>query len=329
MNGQSLDTVSSVSRRIWSATRSRGIGAPTDAFCSAPCPRCVSAVSTTSVFSCTRSATCSPDHTCQSLPEPQELGGNSTGLADEARRRRRRTACRPACPASGSARSTRSSHTGPSYHQWPNSSVSNAATTCAGRPMRSDSATQPAADHVDEVGDVGVDRVLGALGIVGRLVVRGHVAAGDPGRLEAGDVVVGVEVAIGGVPGIAGLRRPHPVADLQVATERDDVGVADRPAQRGVAVQRRAVDHEMPDAGGGVVVFHAGRVRAFGRPDAGRACARSAAARRPDPRAARTRAAADSAAAGTDAPAVRRAARWCRRRSARAAAGCRRAATAW
>ena len=55
------------------------VGAPTAASAPAPCPRCVSAVSTTSVLSCTRSATCSPAHTCQSLPEPQELGGNSTG----------------------------------------------------------------------------------------------------------------------------------------------------------------------------------------------------------------------------------------------------------
>ena len=115
-----------------------------------------------------------------------------------------------------------------------------------------------------------VDRAVGALGVVGRLVLRRHVAAGDAGRLEAGDVVVGVEVAVGGVTGIAGLRRPHPVADLQIAPERDDVGVADRPAQRGVAVQRRAVDHEVADARCGVVVFHARRVGALGRPDAGR-----------------------------------------------------------
>ena len=43
-------------------------------------------------------------------------------------------------PASGSRRSTRSSQRGPSNHQCPNSSVSKAATTSAGRPMRSDSA---------------------------------------------------------------------------------------------------------------------------------------------------------------------------------------------
>ncbi len=83
-------------------------------------------------------------------------------------------------------------------------------------------------------------------------------------------MVVGVEVAVGGVTGIAGLRRPHPVADLQVAAERDDVGVADRPAQRGVAVQRRAVDHEVADTRCGVIDFHAGRVRALRRPDARR-----------------------------------------------------------
>src|SRR6478735_7465690 len=107
MNGQSLDTVNS-------------------------------AVSTTSLFNWTRSATISPAHTCQSLPEPQELGGNSTGeptkpsafASDSVPTR---------TPAAGSARSTRSSQTGPSYHQWPNNSVSKAATTWAGLPMRSDS----------------------------------------------------------------------------------------------------------------------------------------------------------------------------------------------
>ena len=267
MNGQSLDTVSSVSRRIWSATKSRGGGAPTDALWSSALSTVVSAVSTTSVLSCTMSATCSPDHTGQSLPEPQELGGNSTGLptnpsataSDSVPTR---------TPAAGSARNTRSSHTGPSYHQWPNSSVSNAAIDVRGPADAFALGGQPPAHHLDEVGDVPVDGMVSALGVVGRLVVRRHVAAGDPGRLEPGDVVVGVEVAVGGVAGIAGLRRPHPVADLQIASERDDVGVADRAAQRGVAVQRRTVDHEVPDTGGGVVVLHAGRVCAFRRPDA-------------------------------------------------------------
>ena len=269
MNGQSLDTVSSVSRRIWSATTSRATGAPTDAFCSNALSTVLSAVSTTSVFSCTRSATFSPDHTDQSLPEPQELGGNSTGLpvnpsataSDSVPTR---------MPAAGNARNTRSSHTGPSYHQWPNSSVSNAAITCAGRPIRSLSVTSRLAHHLDEIGDVSVDRALGARGVVGRLGIRGDVAAGDAGRLEAGHMVVGVEVAVGGMTGIAGLRRPHPVADLQIATERDDIGIADRTPKRRVSVQRRAVHHEMPDTGCGVIEFHAGGVCAFRRPDAGR-----------------------------------------------------------
>ena len=50
-----------------------------------------------------------------------------------------------------------------------------------------------------------VDGVVGALRVVGGLLLGGDVAAGDAGRLEAGDVVVGVEVAVGGVAGIAGL----------------------------------------------------------------------------------------------------------------------------
>src|SRR3954469_13891563 len=141
MNGQSLDTVRSVSLRIWSATMSRETGSPTDEFCSNALSTVLSAVSTTSVLSCTRSATFSPAHTDQSLPEPQELGGNSTGLpvkpsataSDSVPSR---------MPAAGSACTTSSSHTGPSYHQWPNSSVSNAAITCAGLPIRPLSVTR-------------------------------------------------------------------------------------------------------------------------------------------------------------------------------------------
>ena len=83
-------------------------------------------------------------------------------------------------------------------------------------------------------------------------------------------MVVGVEVAVGGVSGITRLRGPHPVAHLQVATERDDVGAGDRSAERGVAVQRRTVDHEVRHTGRGVSVLHPRRVCALGRPDAAR-----------------------------------------------------------
>jgi hypothetical protein len=65
---------------------------------------------------------------------------------------------------------------------------------------------QPSADHANEVGDVDVDRAVGTLGIVGRLGLRRHIAPGDPGGFQAGSVVVGVEVAVGGMPGVAGFR---------------------------------------------------------------------------------------------------------------------------
>ena len=80
------------------------------------------------------------------------------------------------------------------------------------------------ADDIDEIGDVGVDRLLGARRVIRRLLVRRHVATRHASGLHAGVVVVGVEVAVCGVPRVAGLRRPHAVADLQVAAERDDVG---------------------------------------------------------------------------------------------------------
>ena len=160
--------------------------------------------------------------------------------------------------------------------------------------MRSALGDEPLPHDVDEVGDVDVDRTVRALRVVRRLGVRRHIAARDAGRLEAGDVVVGVEVAVGGVAGIARLRRPHPVTHLQVAAEGDDIGVTDRPAKRRVAVQRRAVDHEVADTRCGVIDFHA-RARTRTRaPRCLSACVRSAAGRRPVPRAARTLAVAGS-----------------------------------
>ena len=125
-------------------------------------------MSTTSALSATRSATFVPDQTCQSLPEPQELGGNCTGAPTNPSSSAS-LSVPTRTPASGSARSSRASQIGPSYHQWPNNSVSKAATTWAGRPMRSDSLIEPLADQVDEVGDVGVDGAVGALRVIGRL----------------------------------------------------------------------------------------------------------------------------------------------------------------
>ena len=127
---------------------------------------------------------------------------------------------------------------------------------------------EAAAHDVDEIGHVRVDRSFGAGRVVWRLLVRRHVTSGHPRRLETGVVTIGVEVAVRGVPGVARLRRPHPVADLKVTAERDDVGIAHRTAQRGIAVQRRPVDHEVADSGCGVVDFHARRICTLRCPDA-------------------------------------------------------------
>ncbi len=86
-------------------------------------------------------------------------------------------------------------------------------------------------------------------------------------------MVVGVEVPVGRVTGVPGLRRPHAVAHLEIATERDDVGAPDRPTGGRVAAQRGSVDHEVRHARGGVPAFHAGRVAALGCPDPGRGVA--------------------------------------------------------
>ncbi len=186
---------------------------------------------------------------------------------------------------------------------------------------------QSRAHHLDEVGHVRVDGVVGALGVVRRLVLRGHGAARHPGRLEAGEVVVGVEVAVGGVARVARLRRPHPVAHAQVASERDHVGACHRSAEGGVAVQRRAVDHEVRHARRGVVGLPCLARTHIRVPRCPWACGRNVDGRRQGPRAARTRATAGGAAAGRGAPVGRRATRCCRRRSAGATAGCRRGAT--
>ncbi|MBE0691295.1 MAG: alanine dehydrogenase, partial [Anaerolineae bacterium] len=75
--------------------------------------------------------------------------------------------------------------------------------------------------------DVAVDHRIGALRVVGLLVLAGHGFAGHPGRLEPGCVIVGVEIAIRGVPRIPRFRGPHPVADGQVTAEGQDVAGAD------------------------------------------------------------------------------------------------------
>ena len=183
---------------------------------------------------------------------------------------------------------------------------------------------QPVAHQADEVGDVDVDGAVGS--DAGRRGALCSESTPRPvtGRFEAGEVVVGVEVAVGGVAGVPGLRRPHPVADLQIAAEGQHVvsptgrpgavsPCSDGPSTMKWPTRRRRsrvpsrVRRRIP----------APRCRPGG-PVAGR--------RRRALRSANSRSR-GAAAAGTDGPAVRRAVPPCRRRSIRAAAGWRRAAT--
>ena len=128
-------------------------------------------------------------------------------------------------------------------------------------------------------------------------------------------MVVGVEVAVVAAAGVARARGPHPVGDVEVAAERDDVRRPDGPGERRVAAQRGAVDEEAPHARRGVAVLHAGGVAAFGRPDARWAGRRGAARRRRGRSPARTRAPGAAAAGRTGGWPVRRAARRRRRRT--------------
>ena len=198
-------------------------------------------------LSATRSATCAPAHTRQSLPDPHDDAGSSTGSPTSPASTAPRSVV-TRTPAAGSARSTASSHAGPSCHQCPNSSVSNAATVSAGRPPLAQR-QQPLADHATKSCGVALDGRRGPRRVVGPLVLRRDRAAGHPGRLEAGGVVVGVEVAVVAPARVAGARRPDPVGDLEVAAERQHVRVADRAGERGVAAQRRPVDEEPRDPG--------------------------------------------------------------------------------
>ncbi|SKX77777.1 Uncharacterised protein [Mycobacteroides abscessus subsp. abscessus] len=126
---------------------------------------------------------------------------------------------------------------------------------------------QACANVFDEVVDLAIDHRRDAVGVVGLLIVRRNGFAGHARHLEAGRVVVGVEVAVGGVARISRFGRPHLITHGQVAAEGEDVGVPDGSRERGVAVQRGAVDHEMSYARSGILGLHSRRERALGRPD--------------------------------------------------------------
>ncbi len=92
-------------------------------------------------------------------------------------------------------------------------------------------------DRVDEVVHVPAQRGRGRGRVVRRLVGGLDVLAGDPGGLEPDLVVPGVEVAVVRVARVSGLRRPHAVGDLQIASEADDLRGADGARGGGVAPQ--------------------------------------------------------------------------------------------
>lgn len=86
-------------------------------------------------------------------------------------------------------------------------------------------------------------------------------------------MVVVMEISVGAVARIAGLGRPDPIADLEIAAERHHLGLTDGPSETGIAAQRGPIHHEMRHTRGVVADLHAGRVTAFGRPDPGRGVA--------------------------------------------------------
>ena len=148
MNAQSLDSTRRACRTSWSRSGRRPSASP---------PPARSRASTSSRRRCTqtpssaRSRTAGPDQTEKSLPAPHDPSARSTSPSTTASgpcSAVRNDAVRT--PAAGSARSTASRNAGPSCHQWPNSSVSQATTTRPGAAPLGPQRQQPVAHRRDE-----------------------------------------------------------------------------------------------------------------------------------------------------------------------------------
>ena len=117
--------------------------------------------------------------------------------------------------------------------------------------------------------------VRARVGVVRRLVGGLRARRGDPGDAEPRVVVVGVEVPVPLAARVPAPRRPDAVGDVEVAAERDDVGVAEGPrvGRRGTrAQQRRSVHEQVADAQPRRRrVLEPGSVAALRRPDPSRA----------------------------------------------------------
>ena len=112
MNAQSLDCSASSSR----SARSRRAG-PESSACSSAARACQA-----------KSATAGPLQVRRSPPSPQLLAPSSAGAGPARGARARRRAWSAPSPGASASSITAASQSTPSYHQWPNSSVSNAQT---------------------------------------------------------------------------------------------------------------------------------------------------------------------------------------------------------
>ena len=175
------------------------------------------------------------------------------------------------------ARYTAPRKSGPSYHQWPNSSVSNGATMTPSRRCPSAALmppSRPAKWPAWPLRPVERDR-----GIVRLLVAEIHVRAGHPPELEAAGPAHLVELEVRAVAGVAleaapYLHRRPRVAHVgrhvaRAAAVGDAIGLVRRPLRRGrgrgarrrrlvdLRVERRRIARQpQRPAGGGEVRVH-------------------------------------------------------------------------
>ena len=132
------------------------------------------------------------------MPRPHEDSARSRRRVGGWRSRREASVVVRSRGSAAMARRRRSSHSGPSYHQWPNSSV----------------------------GGPG----CGAVGFVGRLLLPRHVQPRHAVRAVGAERALGVEVAVPRVARVALRRGPDAVGHGEVTGVGHDVGVADEDA---------------------------------------------------------------------------------------------------
>jgi hypothetical protein len=139
----------------------------------------------------------------------------------------------------------------------------------ADRVGRRSEVEEPVAHHVDEVMSIVLDTSARRERVVRGLLVWLHVMAGDTRRAESPLVVEGVEVAVPAIAGVAPLRGPHAIRDIEVASEDPDVAVSEEPGpagRRSRTEEARAIEHDVLHPRAGEDLLHPRLPGALGCP---------------------------------------------------------------